>query len=88
MVSDRLQGIAFFFLILAGLVLLLMNKKSGQAKLGGIIALMLIAGLTLVFPLAGLVLAIPIFAVLWFDNNKTVLEWWETARNTVLKTEG
>lgn len=82
--ENRYQNIAIFFLVLAGLILLLVGKQGNNLKVGGLIALAVLFLLTLIFPLAGMVLAIMVFVVAYFDNSRAVWDWWSKARETVV----
>lgn len=85
--ENRFQTISFFFLAMAALILILVSKKGSEIKIGGLVAIAAMVILTLVFPLAGMVLSIPIFLVLYFDNSPAIWDWWGKVKNTVVNVK-
>jgi hypothetical protein len=85
--ENKYQSIAFFFIALSGLVMLLISTKNGNTKLVGFVALAFLIVITLVFPFAGFILSLPVFIVIFFDNNKQVWEWWNKVKTSTLRRE-
>lgn len=81
MSNSSYQNIAIGLLVLAALVLLL-NKKY---KVGPYLALCVFIVLTLFFPFAGFLSAIPIFLVVWLENSQAVWETWEKLKDRNIK---
>lgn len=88
MSEDKYRNIAIAMLALTALILWLFKKSGNTVKLQSFIALALILGLTLIIPFGGMLLAIPIFLVVWFDHQKEVWAWWSGLKDATLNTGG
>lgn len=86
--NEQQKNIAIALLVLAGLILTLFQRQGGTIPLAGLAALAVIAGITFIFPLVGLALAICIFAVVWFDHSSAVWDWWKKIQKTTLNLGG
>jgi hypothetical protein len=86
--SEQQRNISIALLVLTGLILFLFQKQGDKLPLAGLVALAVIAGITFIFPLAGMALAICIFAVAWFDHSQAVWTWWEGIKKTTLNIGG
>lgn len=88
MSDDRQRDIAIALLALSGLIIFLAQKEGGKIPLAGFAALAILAGVTLIFPLVGLALAIPIFFVVWFDHQKIIWAWWDKVKKMNISLGG
>lgn len=88
MSDGKYQNIAIGLLALTALIMLLFQKSEGQTKMQGFIALAIILGISLVFPFVGMLLAVPIALVAWFDHQKEIWGWWEKQKNNSLNISG
>jgi len=86
--SEQQKNIAIALLIITGLVLVLAQKQGGKIPLAGLAALVIISGITFISPLAGMALAICIFAVAWFDHSQAVWSWWDKIKKTHFNVGG
>lgn len=86
--DEKIRNIAIALLALTALVLFLFKRQGGQVQLGGFVALAVILAITLVIPLAGLALAVPVAAVTWFDHQKEIWGWWEGVKGATLDIGG
>ena len=65
--------------LLAAVMLLLWAAK--KFKPVTLVAIGIIVGMTFLTPFLGFILAIPIFLVVYMDNRKTVLPYWDRIKN-------
>lgn len=82
------KNIAVALLVATGLILFLSQKQGDRIPLAGLAALAIIGGVTFMTPLIGLALAIPIFAVVWFTNQKVIWDWWAKIQKISLNIGG
>lgn len=88
MSDEKMKNIAIALLILTALISWLFQKSGEKVKLSSFVALAVILGLTLVAPLAGMILAVPIFLIVYFDHHTEVLAWWEKISKASLNLGG
>lgn len=88
MTDEKMRNIAITLLAITGLILLLFRKEGKELYLGSFVALAIILGLTLMAPVLGFMLAIPIALVVWFDHHQKVLDWWAGVQKATLKVGG
>lgn len=79
--ESRFQQIAFLFLAMTALILVLINSQGAKVKIAGFVALAVLVVLTLVFPFAGMIVSVPVFLVAYIDNHKLIWSWWDKVKN-------
>jgi hypothetical protein len=74
--------------VIIALILYLGQKDSGSLRVSSFAALGFLLVMAFVSPLISVVLAIPIFLIVWFKNYQTVLDWWAKLQKSTVKLGG
>jgi hypothetical protein len=87
--NKTMQNLAIGLLVVTGLVLyLFQSTKSSTIKIGSYVAIIFLIIMAFVSPMICLMLAAPIFLVVWFDHYNSVLSWWSKVQKTTINTGG
>jgi multisubunit Na+/H+ antiporter MnhG subunit len=86
--DEKMKNIAIGLLVLAALINFLFQKKEEKINLGSFAAIAVIFALALVAPMVGMILAIPIFLVVYLDHSTEVLGWWDRIKRSSLNLGG
>jgi len=86
--DEQYRNIAVSLIVLGALILLITKKSRQQLELASFVALALLLGLALTWPFAGMLLAIPIFLVIWMRNQDQIWAWWDKIKSAKLNLGG
>lgn len=76
--NEKYLNVTVGLMALVALVLLI---GKGEVKAYNIIALLAIVALSFAFPFLGMILAIPIFMLSYFEYQDEVWSWWESVKS-------
>jgi len=65
-----------------------LRKDDGELKLESLLAISVILGFALIAPLWGMVLAAPVFILVYFRNYSYLIELWDDLKNKKLNLGG